>query len=317
MHKPFISVIIPVYNVEEYLDACIQSLMEQSYGNFELILVDDGSVDSSCVICDCWRKRDSRIKVIHQRNRGVSFARNAGLDIMSGQYCTFVDSDDFVQPDFLKHLVDAIEENHADIAFGGYVKICPANRRIEVNRKFEVLKILKLQERLWGGYGYANAVWSKLYKSSIIKKYNLRFDEKLTNSEDVLFLKNYLAYASTSVHCGCADYNYLIRENGSFANISRKRFSVARVNVWNAVKETYLNDGYEPWNNFVFLTAADMIVDSYRHPHARKDFAFEINEAKFFIKKNKYGYLFHAKQRPKLKLRLLLKMFFPQLIAKR
>lgn len=317
MHKPLISVIIPVYNVETYLDACIQSLMEQSYSNFELILVDDGSVDSSGDICDCWTKKDSRIKVIHQRNKGVSFARNAGLDIMSGQYCTFVDSDDFVQPDFLKHLVDAIEKNHADVAFGGYVKIYPADRKVEVNHKFEVLEISKLQERLWGGYGYANNVCSKLYKSSIIKKFNLRFDEQLTNSEDVLFLKSYLAYASISVHCGCADYNYLIRENGSFANISRKKFSVARVKVWNAVKETYFNDDYKPWNNFVLLTAADMIVDSYRHPYARKDFPFEINEAKFFIKKNKYDYLFHAKQPKKIKIRLLLKMFFPQLIAKR
>ena len=97
-----ISVIIPVYNVEEYLDECVKSLMSQTYSNYELILVDDGATDKSGLLCDEWEKTDNRIKVIHKENGGLSTARNAGLDIASGDYICFIDSDDFVRDNYLE-----------------------------------------------------------------------------------------------------------------------------------------------------------------------------------------------------------------------
>ena len=115
--KPLISVIVPVYKSEKYLDKCVESIVNQTYKNLEIILVDDGSPDNCPQICDEWAKRDSRIKAIHKENGGVSSARNAGLDNSSGEYIGFVDGDDFIENDFYEFLYDNLAENSADISF--------------------------------------------------------------------------------------------------------------------------------------------------------------------------------------------------------
>lgn len=119
MIEPMISVIVPIYNVEHYLDRCIQSIVDQTYRNLEIILVDDGSPDGSPEICDLWAKRDSRIKVIHKENGGLSSARNAGLDICDGVYIGFVDSDDWVEPDMYETLLRACLDNDSMLAVCG------------------------------------------------------------------------------------------------------------------------------------------------------------------------------------------------------
>ena len=119
---PLISVIVPVYNVELYLDQCVTTLINQSYHNLDIILVDDGSTDNSSAMGDAWAKKDSRIKVIHKENGGLSDARNAGLKIVSGKYISLIDSDDIVDVDMLAQLYQALEESNADIAECSYVK---------------------------------------------------------------------------------------------------------------------------------------------------------------------------------------------------
>lgn len=120
MKAPLISVIIPVYNVEKYLVQCLQSVVEQTYTNLEIILIDDGSTDSSPMICDTFAREDERIKVIHQSNGGLSCARNLGLDIMQGDYVSFVDSDDWIDRDMFAKLLGILEEESADIAICSY-----------------------------------------------------------------------------------------------------------------------------------------------------------------------------------------------------
>lgn len=115
-----ISVIVPVYNVEKYLSKCISSILEQSFTDFELILVNDGSKDSSGRLCDGYKEKDSRIKVIHQENTGLSAARNKGLEASEGKYVTFVDSDDFIHPNMLEVLYNNIREYNTDISVCGY-----------------------------------------------------------------------------------------------------------------------------------------------------------------------------------------------------
>ena len=118
---PLISIIVPVYNVEEYLPRCVESILTQTCKNLEIILVDDGSTDHCGSICDAYKEKDSRIKVIHKSNGGLSDARNAGLDQMTGEYVTCIDSDDFVSPFFVENLWSALEENHCDIASSWFI----------------------------------------------------------------------------------------------------------------------------------------------------------------------------------------------------
>ena len=118
--KPLVSIIIPVYQVEKYLDKCIASVVGQTYQNLQIILVDDGSTDRSPAICDNWKEQDSRITVIHQPNGGLSRARNAGLKIATGEFVGLVDSDDWIEPLMIETLLSALQETAADIAVGGF-----------------------------------------------------------------------------------------------------------------------------------------------------------------------------------------------------
>lgn len=123
MGSKLISVIVPVYNVERYLDKCIESICSQTFRNLEIILSDDGSTDSSGTICDCWAEKDSRIRVIHKKNGGLSDARNAGIEIATGTYFMFVDSDDTITPDTIERLYSALTEHSCEIAVCNMVRI--------------------------------------------------------------------------------------------------------------------------------------------------------------------------------------------------
>ena len=115
MHD-LISVIIPVYNVEEYLCRCVDSVLDQTYRNTEILLVDDGSPDNCPAICDEYARQDARVRVLHQENKGLSGARNAGIDVAKGQWLAFVDSDDYLAPDFLERLLEACERTGSDLS---------------------------------------------------------------------------------------------------------------------------------------------------------------------------------------------------------
>lgn len=118
--QPLLSVIIPVYKVEKYLDECVASVVNQSYKNLEIILVDDGSPDNCGIMCDAWAEKDSRIKVIHKQNQGLGYARNSGIDVAAGEYMTFLDSDDYVNEMMYERLMVTAVSNNSDIAVCGY-----------------------------------------------------------------------------------------------------------------------------------------------------------------------------------------------------
>lgn len=167
-----ISVIVPVYNVEKYLRKCVDSILAQTYTNLEIILVDDGSPDNCGKICDEYAAKDSRIKVIHQENGGLSAARNAGLDVATGDYIGFVDSDDYIAPDMYEKLYQAIEIYNSDIALCGFKKF-ELESRTEVYEKKLLYRDEFLKELLLENIkSYA---WNKLYKKSLFD--NVRFPE--------------------------------------------------------------------------------------------------------------------------------------------
>ncbi len=167
--QPLISIIVPVYKVEKYLDKCVSSIVNQTYQNLEIILVDDGSPDSCGAMCDAWAAKDSRIRVIHKENGGLSDARNAGLAVANGEYVSFVDSDDWVSWGFIENLWNAIEQTGSDISTcliipvyeGEHVdpRHCPGE--IECIQAEEALSRL-IEDKL------RQVVWNKLYKREVI-----------------------------------------------------------------------------------------------------------------------------------------------------
>jgi glycosyltransferase involved in cell wall biosynthesis len=161
--QDLISVIIPIYKVEEYLDACVTSVVNQTYTNLEIILVDDGSPDNCPQMCDKWANRDSRIKVIHNENGGLSDARNAGIDICTGAYIAFVDSDDYIKPDMIKQLYAALIRENADIAACG-ILTCEGKKQTAWGCKNIIGTPEEIYALLYNDTAYPVAAWNKLYR---------------------------------------------------------------------------------------------------------------------------------------------------------
>ena len=167
MNADKVSVIVPVYRVEPYLDKCVSSIVNQTYKNLEIILVDDGSPDNCPAMCDAWAEKDSRIRVIHQNNQGGGAARNAGLDIASGNLIAFVDSDDYIAPDMYAHLYELMEQG-ADIAECGYVEVVGDNAVFACGYEtcsYTVQEAMAehIQDRV-----FRQLIWNKLYRRQVV-----------------------------------------------------------------------------------------------------------------------------------------------------
>lgn len=208
--KPLISIVVPVYGVENYLADCIDSIILQSYNNIEIILVDDGSKDNCPKICDEYAKKDKRIKVIHKKNGGLSDARNAGIEAATGKLITFIDSDDNVDTDYIKQLYETMRKYKADISVCGHTAIYEnkqvsysSDKEMSLNQKEALTKILYHED-------IDSASWAKLYKTELFN--DIKFP-KGENYEDTsttykLFLK------SKNIACNLkSQYNYMIRSN--------------------------------------------------------------------------------------------------------
>ena len=185
---PLITIIVPVYNVEDFLAECIDSLLAQTYSNIEIIIVDDGSTDNSPVICELYAEKDQRIKVFHKNNSGQSCARNLGLDHANGDYIAFVDSDDFVSPFFIEHMYQRIVSDNSDIVFCEYQEVGDEELLHKVKRVNQVRDTV-ISDEVWQWeslyYMFCVALWNKLYKAEIWK--NLRFKENKYAEDNFAF----------------------------------------------------------------------------------------------------------------------------------
>ncbi len=205
---PEISVIVPVYNAETTLSRCVDSLLSQTFTDFELILIDDGSEDRSAVICEKYAQMDSRVKVLHTPNGGVSRARNHGLSAARGEYIAFCDSDDFVNRDFLKRNF----YSKADLSICG----CYFTDRDGVitgiaRQENECLELVTPKNLLrWFEHGSLYSVWSCIFRRSIIEKYNITFNFNTSRGEDTIFVLEYVTKCST-VHFTSDILYYYVR----------------------------------------------------------------------------------------------------------
>ena len=211
--KPTFSIVVPVYNTEKYIGECIDSILSQSYSDFEVIIVDDGSHDSSLDICRKYESRDGRIKVIHKENGGVSSARNMGIDAAAGKYITFIDADDWILPGSLEFMAEQIERHGSDFITGQIVKISP--------KKTFIYKSLKDGNKFTGEC--VKHLGGSFIRLSIIRDNNLRFTEGLAYSEDRVFLCEVTQYCNTVTTCPRNIYIYHISENSVTNSINGKK----------------------------------------------------------------------------------------------
>lgn len=210
-----ISVIVPVYNVKKYLAKCIDSICRQTYNALEIILVDDGSTDGSGDLCDQYAQKDDRICVIHKPNGGQAEARNMALDIATGEYITFVDSDDYVAADYIEVLYQLLKEYDADISMVGFKNVFEGDLKVENTYEETVRVVFSQKEAIRDQLHMRHitaAVWGRLYKANIFAK--LRFPvgeiyEDLAVTYPILFSAERFVYDSRQLYC------YLIREGST------------------------------------------------------------------------------------------------------
>lgn len=208
--EKLVSVIVAVYNIEEYLPRCVDSILAQTYRNLEIILVDDGSKDQSGSICDSYAEKDRRIKVIHKKNGGLSDARNAGMDAASGEYIGFVDGDDWIEPDMYRAMYFAWRKEKAQAAVCRYKQITKsgiidgsAGNSVSLSRD-EALEIYVCGDERYLIY---NSVWSKLFARDLVE--GMRFPVG-KNSEDIMFTTRAFCRMERLVYLDEAYYNYVL-----------------------------------------------------------------------------------------------------------
>ena len=226
-----ISIVVPIYKVEEYLSRCVDSIINQTYKNLEIILVDDGSPDNCPEMCDSYAKKDSRIKVIHKKNGGLSDARNAGMKIMTGKYVSFIDSDDWISSNFIEKLFLIVCQEESDIVECGVKRVSG----IVDYKENESCKISSYDTEtslglLMGENPFRQHVWNKLYKSSVIR--NIYFPKGKIN-EDEFWTYKIFGNSKKITFVDDAMYFYFQRED----SIIGQRYSLKRLDVLDALIE--------------------------------------------------------------------------------
>ena len=220
--EPTVSIIVPVYNAENTIPRCIESILNQEYSDFELLLVNDGSTDGSGAVCDAYAARDARVRVIHKENTGVSDTRNTALDQARGTYLQFLDSDDWITPDATSSLVRAAESAQCDLVVSDFYRV--VGERVSQKGDIDDDGVMTREEYAAHMMEnpadfYYGVLWNKLYRRSIVEAHHLRMDPEISWCEDFMFNLEYIRYAETFRALQVPIY-YYVKTKGSLANQS-------------------------------------------------------------------------------------------------
>ena len=221
-----ISIIVPIYKAEQYIHRCIDSILAQSHTDFELLLIDDGSPDNCGAICDEYAAKDSRVRVLHKENGGVSSARNLGLDNAQGEWVTFIDSDDWVECEFLDKL---IEGGNADLVVGGCYRTSGMKQHLE-DRLYDMKSIPEFLD-LYLDKLLLRTPWGKLFRRSIIDDNHIRFNKDIRFGEDTLVVFEYLCYSNSISSVAYCGYNYLDETDGWVRNSRKYKLSLSEIDA--------------------------------------------------------------------------------------
>ncbi|MEH2952060.1 glycosyltransferase family 2 protein [Candidatus Merdisoma sp. JLR.KK011] len=235
-----LSVIVPIYNAEKYLSRCIESIINQTYRLFELLLVDDGSTDRSSQICDEYAQLDSRIKVIHKKNEGLVKARKEGLQEARGEYIAFVDNDDWIELDMYENMIDSLESSGADFVDTGY--FCEKDNSSYIERKLErgvyeldkymrhkvFLALLELDDFM----NIRQSIWSKVFKASLIKNSYANVPDRMQSGEDLINIVHCILQSGRIIQTEGVFYHYNYREE-SLSHLRSISYIRQQFEIWN------------------------------------------------------------------------------------
>ena len=270
-----ISVIVPSYNVAPYLQRCVDSLIGQTYSDLEIILVDDGSTDETGILCDRIAEGDSRIKVIHKENGGLSDARNAGIDIATGEFYSFIDGDDFIEPDTFEVMMEVMNDPQVSMVAGGLIVTdVQGNTRISMSPERQYLTKEEAFMDLLGGNNYiAQSSCNKLFRSSLFEK--IRYKKGIVN-EDMEILPRLLDVSNCVVLLNKAIYHY-IKKPGS---ITTAGYSMERYRAIEIERDIYLmcRDKYPrlaPYASYYELKSLYEMLQNLVGCNNRKEFKIQ------------------------------------------
>lgn len=257
-----ITVIIPVYNVEKYLVEAIEATINQTYKNLEIILVDDGSTDSSGVICDEYAKKDTRIKVIHQENRGLSGARNTGLDNATGKYIMFSDSDDTFELDACEELYKFIEKTNADYIVGNYTNMDEDGTKwdkpvFDLN-KFQESR-LSIEDYTNSFYTMNSGVWNKIFRKSFLDDLKIRFIEKLP-AEDAVFTTYCFIKSKCVYYMPKVVYDYRLRISNSISSSCSKAYFMGINKAYRIIYNNFKENSCLDYYRFFYAKSMNYIL---------------------------------------------------------
>ncbi len=264
MTTPLISVIVPVYRVEEYLERCVKSILSQTYKNLEVILVDDGSPDQCPAICDACAEKDARMKVIHQENKGLSGARNAGIDAASGEYLAFVDSDDYVSPHFIEELYQLLQDTGCAIGQCRFSYVKGDGLVEEGDSAFCIYRGESLMEQLYGPEEKATCfvvAWNKLYRAELFKETGIRYPEGRIHEDEATTYRLFHE-AKKLAFLDRALYGYYTENGGSITSV----FSAKRLQWLTAHEERiafFKKNGYEKLLPAAYRKLCDACITFY------------------------------------------------------
>lgn len=290
MQKPLVSVIVPIYNAQNNIVRCVESIRRQTYENLEILLLNDGSKDVSYPVCEMLSKADARIVLIDKENSGVSATRNLGMRMARGKYLQFVDADDTLEPFATELLVQRAEDNNADLVIAAYNRIVPykpkkeakldpllPNRKKQLTEqlaKFQTFGFLPMgfmtKEEFACGLMqepasfYYGVMWNKLYRREIIMAHDIRCDEEFTWSEDMLFNLSYIRYADSFYAIRTPLYYYSRRRKHSLsASVNPAQVVTTKASLFKYYKDLYVQLGlYDQYKlqiySYLVATAKDL-----------------------------------------------------------
>ena len=274
-----VSIIVPIYNIEGYIRECVGSILAQTYPDFELILVDDGSPDNCGRICDEYAEKDVRIKVIHKENGGLTSARNAGLSVAKGDWIMHVDGDDWIEPDMIESLIEAAKVTKADLVFGDYMKYGP----YAGNHKLPTWSIDK-KDSMSRYIAYSmTTIWGSIAKRSLYTEHSLKSPDGVSYCEDFHLIVRLCHFAKKIVNVHRPFYHYRYRPTSIMSNMSRKTEADEQWVYQDTIRFFKEQGVYEDYRKVmswrVLKSAQELLLD----PTGHKRFMELFNDGKEFI----------------------------------